>query len=62
MTAGGVIPPPGERHSLVLTDWHVAGEIRCPDCGGHFAVDCSLEDLQRFTAVHDCAEEAAVPP
>jgi hypothetical protein len=54
MSAAGVIPTPEERASPSLTDWHVTGEIRCPDCGMHFAVGCSLEDLQRFTAVHEC--------
>lgn len=40
--------------SPVLTDWHVEGEIRCPDCGSYFVCDCPLEDLVKFTAVHDC--------
>jgi hypothetical protein len=60
MSEAGVIPPPEERHRAIvtpmaiLTDWHIEGEVQCPDCGTHFAVDAALDDLVKFTAVHEC--------
>ena len=40
-----------------LTEWHVTGELRCPDdCGLYFDFDGSLPELQQFADEHDCAE------
>jgi hypothetical protein len=40
-----------------LTEWTVNGEIRCPDdCGQYFNVECTLPELEKFIAEHDCAE------
>ena len=40
-----------------LTDWHIEGEIWCPDCGTYFDFDGSVLELQKFIDQHDCAKE-----
>lgn len=40
-----------------LTDFHIEGEIWCPDGGEFVQFDGSWAELQKFIAEHACDEE-----
>jgi len=39
-----------------LTEWHIAGELWCPDCGSFFEFDGSKPELDEFISSHACEE------
>jgi hypothetical protein len=44
-----------------LTDWHIEGELWCPDCGSYVEFDGSLAELREFVdETHECGDLAEV--
>lgn len=39
-----------------LTEWHIEGELQCPDCGTYFDFDGSKPELDKFISGHACEE------
>ena len=64
MSESGVIPRLEDQlvsDRPTLTDWHVEGEIECPGGGRSYDVDAPLDDVVKFTALHECGD-AFMPP
>lgn len=42
-----------------LTEWHIEGELWCPDCGTYYDFDGSWPELQKLIEEHTCDEHYA---